>query len=71
MFQCLDGQKPDKDSIVGFPPSCIVLLSAFLCFVLIYNTIEFYYSVTNEREPFIYLDLMVKNGEVLIERYFK
>jgi hypothetical protein len=32
---------------------------------------EFCYSVYNQRELFIYLDLMVKNREIPIERYFK
>jgi hypothetical protein len=32
---------------------------------------EFYYSVYNQRGPFICLDLIVKNSELHIERYFK
>jgi hypothetical protein len=32
---------------------------------------EFYYSVYNQRESFIYLDLMIKNIGVHIERYIK
>jgi hypothetical protein len=32
---------------------------------------EVCYSVTNQYESFIYLDLMVKNREVSIKRYFK
>jgi hypothetical protein len=32
---------------------------------------EFCYGVYNQCESFIYLDLMVKNREVHIERYFK
>jgi hypothetical protein len=33
--------------------------------------IEFCYGVYNQCELFICLDLMVKNSEVTIERYFK
>jgi hypothetical protein len=33
--------------------------------------LEFCYGVYNQRESFICLDLMVKNMEVPIERYFK
>jgi hypothetical protein len=33
--------------------------------------IEFCYSVYNQRESFIYLDLMVKNREIPIKRSFK
>jgi hypothetical protein len=32
---------------------------------------EFYYGVYNQCESFICLDLMVKNREISIERYFK
>jgi hypothetical protein len=32
---------------------------------------EFCYSVYNQCESFICLDLIVKNRELLIERYFK
>jgi hypothetical protein len=32
---------------------------------------EFYYSVSNQCELFICLDLIIKNREVYIERYFK
>jgi hypothetical protein len=32
---------------------------------------EFCYGVYNQCESFIYLDLMVKNREVTIKRYFK
>jgi hypothetical protein len=32
---------------------------------------EFCYDVYNQYEPFIYLDLMVKNRKVPIEMYFK
>jgi hypothetical protein len=32
---------------------------------------EFCYGMYNQCESFIYLDLMVKNREVPIERYFK
>jgi hypothetical protein len=38
--------------------------------VLLYK-IEFCYGVFNQCELFICLDIMVKNMEVLIERYFK
>jgi hypothetical protein len=38
----------------------------FSCFY-----VEFCYGVYNQYELFIYLDLMVKNMEVPIERYFK
>jgi hypothetical protein len=31
--------------------------------------VEFCYSVTNQRESFICLDLLVKNRKVTIERY--
>jgi hypothetical protein len=34
----------------------------------LYN--EFCYGVYNQRESFIYLDLMIKNRELLIESYF-
>jgi hypothetical protein len=33
--------------------------------------IEFCYGVSNQYESFIYLDLMIKNREIPIERYFK
>jgi hypothetical protein len=33
-------------------------------------SIEFCYNVYNRRETFIYLDLMVKNREVPIKRYY-
>jgi hypothetical protein len=33
--------------------------------------LEFYYSVYNQCESFIYVDLMVKNREIPIEIYFK
>jgi hypothetical protein len=33
--------------------------------------LEFCYGVYNQCESFIYLDLMVKNKEVPIEKYFK
>jgi hypothetical protein len=33
--------------------------------------LEFCYGVYNQHESFIYLDLMIKNREVPIERYFK
>jgi hypothetical protein len=33
--------------------------------------IEFCYGVYNQCESFIYLDLMVKSRDVLIEMYFK
>jgi serine/threonine protein kinase len=42
----------------------------YLSKVLIYK-IEFCYAVYNQCESFICLDLMVKNKEVPIERYFK
>jgi hypothetical protein len=32
---------------------------------------EFWYGVHNQCESFIYLDLIVKNREIPIERYFK
>jgi hypothetical protein len=32
---------------------------------------KFCYSVYNQHESFIYLDLMVKNRKIHIERYFK
>jgi hypothetical protein len=32
---------------------------------------EFCYSVYNQYVLFIYLDLIVKNREIIIERYFK
>jgi hypothetical protein len=32
---------------------------------------EFCYGVTNQRESFIYLNLMIKNRKVFIERHFK
>jgi hypothetical protein len=35
------------------------------------NLKEFCYGVYNQYESFICLDLMVKNREVSIERYFK
>jgi hypothetical protein len=33
--------------------------------------LEFCYNVNNQRELFICSDLMVKNREIYIERYFK
>jgi hypothetical protein len=33
--------------------------------------VDFCYSVYNQCESFIYLDLIVKNSEIIIERYFK
>jgi hypothetical protein len=36
-----------------------------------YYFVEFCYGVTNHCEPFIYLNLMVKNREVPTKRYFK
>jgi hypothetical protein len=35
----------------------------------LYN--EFCYGVINQCESFIYLNLMIKNREIYIERYFK
>jgi hypothetical protein len=43
-------------------------------FVRYWNSIffvDFCYGVYNQCELFIYLDLMVKNSEITIERYFK
>jgi hypothetical protein len=37
----------------------------------LYEYIEFCYSVYNQYETFICLDLIVKNIEMPIERYFK
>jgi hypothetical protein len=39
--------------------------------VIEYIFFEFYYGVYNQCESFICLDLMVKNREVPIKRYFK
>jgi hypothetical protein len=33
--------------------------------------LEFYYSMYNQHESFIYLDLIIKNRKIPIERYFK
>jgi hypothetical protein len=38
---------------------------------LVKTLIEFCYGVYNQCESFIYLDLMVKNRNILIKRYFK
>jgi hypothetical protein len=32
---------------------------------------EFCYGVYNQRESFIYLDLMIKNRKISIKKYFK
>jgi hypothetical protein len=38
---------------------------------MIFVIFEFYYGVYNQCESFICLDLMVKNREIPIKRYFK
>jgi hypothetical protein len=43
-----------------------------VCTVLVLHFfVDFCYSVYNQCESFIYLDLIVKNSEIIIERYFK
>jgi hypothetical protein len=39
-------------------------------YISTFHFFEFYYGVYNQCESFIYSDLMVKNREVPIERYF-
>jgi hypothetical protein len=38
---------------------------------IVLTVLEFCYGVYNQYESFIYLNLMVKNREIPIERYFK
>jgi hypothetical protein len=51
--------------------TCNKVKDYYLIIVMMGNLKEFCYGVYNQYESFICLDLMVKNMEVSIERYFK
>jgi hypothetical protein len=57
--------------LVGTKAKITYLMTLCVIMRYTYFYVKFCYGVYNQCESFIWLDLMVKNREVSIERYFK